>query len=764
MYQNNDARAARLPAAQRCDNALLPSGYARRSFVHASGLAAALCRWARPIPNLGTARLRPRAYAMRARSSSLLLALLLSTAYAGQSDNHPQGHATRLSQVPTLDGNVVDDPAWNGLRPFTGFRQLRPDNGAPASQRTEVFFGFTENALHVGLICHETDPAAITVSNDGVQSDSFSMVLDTFGTGLAGMVFGTNPVGAEYDGQVADGFADWNWSTLWEVRTRIHDTGWSAEFAIPFQSLRYGAGDVQSWRVNFARVIRRSNEISYWAPVPRQFNMFRLSLAGEIDGIHVPPQRRNLEVTPYALGRMNRGGHQGGVQHDDDFGIDAKYSITPGLTLDLTYNTDFAQVESDRQQVNLGRFSLFFPETRPFFLENAGSFEVGYPGTQLFHSRRIGIAGDGRRLPIHGGVRVSGKVGTATNLGFLHMRAEAEDATDRDDFTVARLSRDLANRSSVGFIATDRRDPGSGRQTYGLDGSLGIGANGQVRALAARTRTPGVDADDHAASFYGAYNSAEWTLNASYAEIGAGFDPAVGFVGRRDFRSVGTFAMRTFLDEETLRQWRPTVAYQGYWDFDGYYESGNLHVESWWVWKSGADLWPAVNFSREGVKHPFTIAGEIVPAGDYETRNFEVGVSSAPSRTWSGGAHLVTGGFYNGKRHAMSPYINYRRDESFSAWAGWDHNTIELGSEDGSFSVNLARAGFSYSFTPKVNLRALIQYNDADDVFAANVRFSWLRSANAGLYVVYNEIDARSGLGKPERELVLKYSHIIDVF
>ena len=696
------------------------------------------------------------------RPSTVLLALLLGAGGAAESVDPPHGAAVRLSQAPTLDGNVAGDPAWEGLTPFTDFSQLRPDNGAPATQRTEVFFGFTQDALHVGVICHETDPAAITVSNEGFQSDSFSMVLDTFGTGLAGMVFGTNPVGAEYDGQVANEFADWNWSTLWEVRTRTHDSGWSAEFAIPFQSLRYGSGDMQSWRVNFARVIRRNNEISYWSPVPRQFTMFRLSLAGRIDGIQVPAQRRNLEITPYLLGSTNRGGTLSGVQHDDDFGFDVKYSITPSLTLDLTYNTDFAQVESDRQQVNLGRFSLFFPETRPFFLENAGSFGVGFPGTQLFHSRRIGIAPDGRRLPIEGGVRVSGKVGSATNLGFLHMRAESVSTEERNDFTVARLSRDLTNRSSVGFIATDRRGLGSSRQTYGLDGSLGIGANGQLHALAARTRTPGVD-NDHAINLFAGYNSTEWTLDASYAEVGAGFEPAVGFVARRGFRSWGTFAMRKFVVKDTLREWRPLIAYQGFWDFDGYHESSRLHLESWWVWKNDADVWPAVNFSHEGVKDPFPIAGVMVPAGDYETRDFEMGINSAPNKTWSGGTHLVTGGFYNGRRHALSPYINYRKDERLSAWVGWDHNTIDLEQRTGSFSVNLARAGFSYSFTPKINLRALIQYNDADDVFSANVRFAWLRAANAGLYVVYNEIDARTGLGPPRRELVLKYSHIFDV-
>ena len=699
------------------------------------------------------------------RSSSVIVALLLCAASAAEPADRPHGHAAYLSEAPTLDGNVVDDPAWADIEPFTGFSQLRPDNGAPASQRTEVYFGFTEDTLHVGVICHETDPSTITVSNDGAQSDSFTMVLDTYGTGQAGVLFGTNPVGAEYDGQVAQEFVDWNWSTVWEVQAVTGESGWSAELAIPFAALRYGKGDVQTWRVNFARVIRRNNEVSYWAPVPRQFSMFRLALAGTIDGIRVPPRRRELKVTPYALARFQRGGVVDGAQRNDDAGFDVKYSITPSLTLDLTYNTDFAQVESDQQQVNLGRFSLFFPETRPFFLENAGLFQVGIPGAaQVFHSRRIGIASDGRRLPIEGGVRLSGKLGPATNLGLLHMRVDGvADGDAQSEFTVARVSRDLPNRSSVGFIGTDRRGAGSDAQTYGVDGSLGLGANTELHAFAARSSTPGLD-DEYAASVFGIYNSSTWTADASYTEVGSGFNPAVGFVARRNYRAVQLFAQRNFVNDKTLNEWRPLVIYRSHWDFDGFHESGNLHLESWYIWKSGADIWPSVNFSHEGVKEPFDIAGVEVPAGNYQNRDFEMGMSSAPSRKWSGGTHLVAGGFYNGKRVSFAPYVNYRRDETFNAWAGLNHNTIDLGSEEGSFAVNVIRAGVYYSFTPKVGIGTLVQYNDADDVFSANIRFSWLRSASAGLYVVYNEIDARSGLGEPRREFVLKYSHIFNVF
>lgn len=698
------------------------------------------------------------------RHACFTLVFLVGTVANADQTGLQHGEAARLSQAPTLDGNVAEDPAWKEVAPLTDFTQLKPDNGAPASERTEVYFGFTEHALHVGVVCHESDPTAITISNDGSQSDSFSMVLDTFGTGLAGTVFGTNPVGAEYDGQIAGEFADWNWSTLWDVRARTHDTGWSAEFAIPFQSLRYGKGDVQAWRVNFGRVIQRNNEVSYWSPVPRQFSMYRLSLAGRIDEIRVPPQRQNIEVTPYVLGRVNEVDGAGGLRQGRDIGLDVKSSITPSLTLDLTWNTDFAQVESDRQQVNLGRFSLFYPETRPFFLENAGAFEVGETGvTELFHSRRIGIAPDGQRLPIEGGARLSGKVGAVTNVGMLHMRAKGAGTAHDNDFTVVRLSRDLKNRSSVGLVATDRRGDGGNGQTYGVDGNVGIGEHTQIKAFAARTVTPMIRHDDHAYALYGGYSSPRWQLSGRYGEVGAGFNPELGFVRWRGYRSVSLFAGRTLVRKDTLREWRPFVSYDGHWGFDGYHETGNLHLESWWVWKSGADVWPAVNISREGVRRPFTVAGATVAAGEYDTRDFELGISSATSGTWSGGAHLVTGGFYSGTRHAVSPYLNFHPDEALSAWFSWDHNTIDLASGGGSFGLNLARAGLSYSFTPKINLRAVIQYNDAEDVFATNVRFSWLHSANAGFYLVYTEIDAHAGLADTGRELVVKYSHIFDV-
>ncbi|MCP4654389.1 MAG: carbohydrate binding family 9 domain-containing protein, partial [bacterium] len=301
------------------------------------------------------------------------------------------------------------------------------------------------------------------------DTDSIQVILDTFRDQRNGFVFGTNPAGIEYDGQVTNegegslGFGDdegfnLNWDGAWEVQTAVSEIGWSAELAIPFRTLRFPKESLQSWGLNVQRNIRRRNETAFWAPLPRQHGLFRLSLAGAVTGIEVSSQR-NLKIVPYVLaeGQESAGKSDG----TGDAGIDLKYSITPSLTLDATYNTDFAQVEADELQINLDRFDLFFPEKRPFFLENAGLFAVGIPGElELFFSRRIGIGPDGEAVPILGGVRLSGKAGR-TSVGFLQMRSESvEDTAPRNDFTVARMSRELPNRSSIGAIFVNRRGGG----------------------------------------------------------------------------------------------------------------------------------------------------------------------------------------------------------------------------------------------------------------------------------------------------------------
>jgi hypothetical protein len=373
-----------------------------------------------------------------------------------------------------LDGVVRNDAAWANVQPMTGFTQVQPVEGASASQRTEVFLGFTDDTLYVGVVCYDDEPGSIIVSNsrrdsDLDQEDSFRLVIDSFRSEQDGFVFGTNPASLQYDGQLdntgsnrfrSNGF-NTNWDTTWDVVSTIGEHGWSAEFAIPFKSLRYGPQARQTWNVNFQRNIRRNNEVVYWAPLPLQYSLNRLSLAGSVEGIDVPAQR-NLKFTPYMLAKIEEGGALAESQDDSEVGFDIKYSITPSLTMDVTYNTDFAQVEADQQQVNLDRFSLFFPEKRPFFLENASLFEVGVPRQlALFFSRNIGIGPNGEKYRSMRGPVCQAK-SVVRRMSAFCICSRKESMVSRSRPTLAsrasttswRIGRSSVDSSSTGMMRT----------------------------------------------------------------------------------------------------------------------------------------------------------------------------------------------------------------------------------------------------------------------------------------------------------------------
>lgn len=703
----------------------------------------------------------------------------------------PAIQAGELAAAPLLDGEVSGDSAWNELVPASGFWQVQPDDGAPATQNTEVYVGFTEEALYIGVIAHDDDPKGILVTDsrrdsDLGDTDSFQILIDGMRDGQNGYVFGTNPAGIQYDGQVTregeggilgsgGGGFNLNWDGSWDVATDISEDGWSAEFRIPFRTLRYGKGEVQDWGINFQRNIRRNNEVVYWAQLSRQRNLYRVSEAGTLAGVS-PPTQRNLKITPYVLGSSARGGELQGTQSNSEVGFDIKYSFTPSLTLDATYNTDFAQVETDEQQVNLDRFSLFFPEKRSFFLENAGQFSVGdSEEVEMFFSRRIGISDDGEQLPIEGGVRLSGKVGNSTNVGFLHMSSEAvAGIAPGNKFTVARVNQELPSRSAIGFMFVNRDGDGTHlvspesdeNQTYAIDGRWGIGDNLILQAWVAKTSTPGLDDRDDAYSVKAEYSSPEWAYRLGYGQVGEDFNPEVGFLSRSDFRRANAFIMRRIRPTDLwgLLEVRPHASYTAYWDFDDFQESGFLHIDSHWEFRSGYEIHTGVNFTREGVKDAFDIVdGVTIQPGTYDHAEAAIVFSTNQAAPFSFSLRTTIGGRFGGDRVSLTPTLNYRIGEAFSSEFSYRYNDFEL--PGGNFKANLARLRLTYSFTPKILVQALVQYNELDDILGTNLRFSWLRTANTGLFLVYNEVDER-GIGAPPagREFILKYSHIFDVF
>ena len=718
-----------------------------------------------------------------------------------ESSEVPHVAAIRVETAPTLDGDVLDDVAYAAATPISNFWQTTPNEGAPISERTEVRIIYTDRALYVGVICYDRDPAGIIVSDSRRdapldETDSFQLILDTYLDGQNGFVFGTNPAGIEYDAQVtkegqggfggrqqagSGGGFNINWDGAWDVRTQVGDQGWSAEFQIPFRTLRFPTMSDQIWGVNFQRNIRRHNERAYWTRMPRQYNLSRVSRAGRLSGLNVP-QPRNLQITPYVLGQASRDFTltDGETDGTGDIGLDLKYSLTPSLTLDGTYNTDFAQVEVDEQQINLDRFNLFFPEKRPFFLENAGLFSIGvseFSGqeVELFFSRRIGIGPDGEAIPILGGARLSGQV-AGLNVGLLNMQTrEVKGAASSTNFSVARLRKDLPNRSSIGIMATNRfhagasdlESPEHDNQAVAIDGRIGIGQFTQVSGFAARTFSPHLEDQEYAFNVNASYVSNAWRINGTFTQVADNFNPGIGFLRRNsEYRKLTGLLFYTWRPDNVFgfHELRPHVSYQGFWDFKGFQETGRWHIDNHWEWTNGFEVHTGINLTHEGVKEAFEInPGITVEPGTFDHSEAQLVLITNQGKKISLSTRAVLGGFFGGQREAISGTLRIRANEALTAEASFAHNNVRLPA--GKFTTNLLRTRISYSFTPRLYLQSLIQYNDSADIWSVNLRLGWLQTANTGLFIVFDEIsDADEFFSQPQaRSITLKYSRLFNV-
>jgi hypothetical protein len=710
--------------------------------------------------------------------------------------------ATRTTRPPLIDG-IIDEDVWQRATPITDFVQSEPAEGSPATEPTEVRLLYDDNALYVGVVCFDQEPSGLVTTDSRRDSsltdqDAFQLILDTYHDRQNGFIFGTTPVGLQYDAQVrnegetirggpptsaggggntsgAGAGVNVNWDGAWEVKTQVGEKGWTAEFRIPLRTLRYGAAP-QTWGVNFYRNIERKRESVYWSPVSRIYTLTRLSSAGELTGLDVKPPR-DFKLMPYVSTSASRNflsTAERDYNNDGDWGMDAKIGVTSSTTLDLTYNTDFAQVEVDEQQINLTRFNLLFPEKRPFFLENRGLFAVGRPGEiDLFFSRRIGIADDGTLLPILGGARFTGKA-RGVNVGLLDMQTDDVAARPGNNFAAARVSKDLSNRSSFGAIAVnrsatgDKAGPDNWNRTFGVDGRLGIGEAITFSGFAARTQTPGVEGRQHAYSSAFDFRTRKYETQLSYAEVGDDFDPQVGFLERTDgYRQIQTALRRHIrtpgLAKVGIREWEPHASYESYWGFDGLQETATLHIDSRLDFENGYSLTStALNVQDEGLRKPFEVyPGVVVPAGHYRSPYF-LTMGNTDRRKWlsfSGGATI--GGFLSGTQVSLTPQVNIRQEGRLTSSLRWARNDINL--PQGDFVTNLVTARLTYNFSTLINASTLIQYNDRTHRWSTNLRFNWLRTAANGLYVVYNDTEGFSGLGPVNRAFIIKYSHLFDV-
>ena len=670
--------------------------------------------------------------------------------------------AVRLTEPLRLDGQL-DEAVYSSTQPISDFYQQEPVDDALATERTETWLLFDDDAFYVVFRCWESRPDALVANEmrrDGngiFQNDHIAFLIDTFYDRRNGVEFAINPIGGRWDGQIANERqpnADWN--PVWELKVGRFENGWTVELAIPFKSLRYRPGQAQIWGFNARRLNRSKNEVSFLTRAPRalgQRALFQASLAATVVGLEAPAGSRNLEIKPYAVSSLTSDlAATPRVSNDlsKEFGVDVKYGLTQNLTADFTYNTDFAQVEADEQQVNLTRFSLFFPEKREFFLENRGLFGFGGVDTGgggdtpiLFHSRRIGFD-LGRATPIEVGGRVTGKVGRVS-LGVLNIASEGESSSPspRTNFSVVRMKRDILRRSAVGFIATSRSNVEggmAGNQVYGVDGTFAFFANLSINTYWARTHTGGVSGDDTSYRAQLDYAGDRYGVLVERLVIGDDFNPDIGYVRRDDIRLSQAqlrFSPRPRANRVIRKlSWSANLAYTE--NGEGRVETRNWRGEFGIEFQNSDTFEASYGDSYEFLPVASRIVGLTIPVGGYQYATTRVAFNFGRQRRMSGNVSAEHGEFYSGRKTTLNisqGRLNVTPQLSFEPT--YQGNWVDL--VEGSSTTHLAGSRVTYTVTPSMFVSALVQYNTGTDAVSANVRLRWEYRPGSELFLVLNE-------------------------
>ena len=680
--------------------------------------------------------------------------------------------AIRVIEPLTIDG-TLDERVYEDGPAISDFIQALPDEGAPATEQTDVWILFDSDHIYISGRCWDSMPESQWVANDMrrdsfnlLQNEQFGFMIDTFYDRRNGIVFNVNPIGGRLDAQVTneqDFNADWN--PIWEVETGRFEQGWTFEAAVPFKSLRYRPGESQIWGVNFSRGVQWKNETSYVVPMPaarEPGGILLISLAATLVGLEVPDGNRSLEIKPYAITDLTS--DRNAVPEVSnalagDVGIDVKYSVTQNLVAALTVNTNFAQVEADLQQVNLTRFSLFLPEKREFFLENQGLFGFGGGGAGpfgsgdvpvLFYSRRIGL-NEGQEVPLQVGGRLTGRIGRFS-LGVMSVQTGDEPVTGAlaTNFSVVRVKRDLLRRSSIGAIFTGRSVStlGTGSsETYGLDGTFAFYDSLNINTYWAKTETSVLGDDDVSYRAQLDYRGDRYGVQLEHLAVGSDFNPEVGFLRRENFeRSFGSF--RFSPRPRGIAAIRK-LSWEGRFDYfanrAGVVETrlaqGLFGIE----FENSDQFNVEYTQSYEFLEEPFEIASDLtIPVGGYRFQDVLTSFAFGPQRPFSGAVSVQHGSFFSGKKTSVELGLGrgffgarLKVTPQLSVEPGLSLNWVDL--PEGRFTTELVTARTTYTVTPLMFVSALLQYNSSNDSLGANLRFRWEYRPGSELFVVYTE-------------------------
>ncbi|MBI3399901.1 MAG: carbohydrate binding family 9 domain-containing protein [Acidobacteria bacterium] len=702
--------------------------------------------------------------------------------------------ATRVDQMPKIDG-VLDEDVWRQAKVVDAFTQQEPREGAPATERTEVRVLYDGRTLIVGVHAFDRHPSAIVAtemrrdSDRLLDEDNFQLILDTFNDSRNGYMFVTTPLGAKLEQQISDegegnnraGLINTNinknWDGVWDVAARITDDGWVAEIAIPLTTLRFPEGTDQTWGINFERNIRRTNEQVFWAPIPKAYTLTRVSMAGSLTGLRSLSHGLDLKLKPYVVSGVRANHTSPGLESPSflrDVGLDAKYGVTGGLNLDVTYNTDFAQVEVDEQQVNLTRFSLFFPEKRDFFLENAGLFKMGTGGTftsstvetDLFFSRRIGLSDTGTPIPIIGGARLAGKSGRH-NVAVLDIQTDSAFGKAGNNFLVGRYSSDVLKRSRVGAIVVDKETTGGDphfNRTIAADANLVLWSSLQINSFVAKTSTPGLDGKDLAWFGRIAYRDPSWNLWLNYEDVQDNFNAEVGFVQRRGIRATKAYFSPTPRPGRAhIRMLEPMAVLTYVTDQQNRMVGRTQHFMNGFYMQDGSFLNVIYQRNLDVLDAPFKLQNVTIPIGTYKFDELDLTYNTNPAKRFYERFTWQPMEFYGGTRQTVSAAVGVRASSHLSSELQFSRNDVTL--PYGAFLTNLAILRVDYAISPRATIRSLTQYNSFTSEVTNSIRFNVIYRPGSDLYIVYNDLQQtglpQSAFAPSDRQIVVKLNYLL---
>ena len=706
-------------------------------------------------------------------------------------DGHVTVRAVRIAEPIVVDG-LLDDPVYEQVAAIDGFVQQLPDEGAPPTEPTEIWILFDDDNIYLSARCWDSQPdrmVADEMTRDARaiwRNELLSVIFDTFHDGRNGMNFSTNPLGGLMDNLVTDESAvNLDWNTVSDAQTRFFEQGWMVEMMIPFKSLRFKAGGgEQTWGINVSRRVQWKNESSFLSPVPASLGyrgMLQVSAAATLVGIEPPRTIRNLEIKPSAISGAFTNKTVTPIRSNDltgEVGIDVKYGLTRSLIADFTVNTDFAQVEADEQQVNLTRFSLFFPEKREFFLEGQGIFSFGDTGAVnwggppsdtpvVFFSRRIGLEG-GNEVPIRAGGRVTGRSGPYS-IGLLNIQTGDSAAADSlsTNFSVVRVKRDMLRRSNFGVIYTrrSRLENGLGiNQVYGADLNLRFYENINFTNYYAQTDTPGLAESNASYRSKFDYTGDLYGITAEHLTVGKNFNPEIGFVRRDNFRR--NFAQFRFSPRPRSIPWLRRMIYQGSFDYitdmTGILETreSKLRLE---MELENSDKWYLqYTDSFEGLPEEFKLTSDVIlPVGGYKFGHIRTEYDFGAQRRVSGRLFYTRGTFYGGTRSDVGYQGRAVFTPQFAIEPRVSVSDVDL--PQGSFTTTLLGTRASFTVSPRMFLAALIQFNSSNKAVDTNIRFRWEYEPGSDLFIVYSDGRDTGLEGFPQlenRSFVVKFTRL----